>query len=135
MADHDCKAEKCPKYLWPSIDRRMFNTPALDLPSDYIAVCEGEIDAITASQCGLPAVGIPGVSSWQDWWSSPLAGYDAVYVLTDHDDSGAGAGLARKISMSLPQARTVMMPEGHDVNSLVLSEGTEALRALIGLTR
>lgn len=134
IAHEDCKAVKCPKYMWPSgFSRRMFNTSALDTPSSFIAICEGEIDTMTAVQAGIPAVGIPGAEAWQGFWARVLKGYDTVFVLADNDDSGVGKKMAEKISRDVPQARTVLMPEGHDVNSFALENGSDALRARIGL--
>jgi DNA primase len=132
IAHDDCKAAgHKQKYLWPEGQtRRMFNTPALDMPSSFICVCEGEMDAITASQCGLPAVAIPGVQSWQAFWARPLKGYDVVYILRDDDD--AGQGMADKVCRDVPQARPVAMTGG-DVNSFVLEHGEGALRARIGV--
>jgi DNA primase len=131
----DCKPIHSDKYLWPSgITRRMFNTPALDIDSPFIAICEGEIDTITASQAGVPAVGIPGAKAWQKFWGRCFGGYDTVFVLTDHDDDGSGKALAEKVSQSVPAARTVMMPEGHDVNSFVLEQGSEALMKKLGIS-
>jgi DNA primase len=133
--DHvDCKAVHNDKYLWPSgIDRRIFNTRALDEDSTFIAICEGEIDTITAVQAGIPAVGVPGAKAWQRWWARCFKGYDTVFILADSDDDGAGREMADKISGHLPAARTVMMPDGHDVNSFVLEHGPDALKARLGL--
>lgn len=134
ISHDDCKAIHNDKYLWPSgIARRMFNTPALDIDSPFIAICEGEIDTITTAQAGLPAVGIPGAKAWQDYWARCFRGYEAVYVLTDADDDGAGRALAEKIGRSVSVARTVLMPDGHDVNSFVLEHGPNALKAKLGL--
>jgi DNA primase len=108
----------------------MFNTPALDVPSSFICICEGELDAVTASACALPAVAIPGVQNWQPFWALPFEGYDVVYVLRDDDD--AGLGMADKICRDVPQARPVCMTGG-DVNSFVLENGPDALRARIGV--
>ena len=132
IVHEDCKAEgHKQKYLWPEgVTRRMFNTPALDVPSSFICICEGEMDAIAASACGLPAVAIPGVQNWQPFWRLPFKGYDVVYILRDDDD--AGQGMADKICRDVPQALSVAMTGG-DVNSYVLENGPDALRARIGV--
>ncbi|WP_181799335.1 toprim domain-containing protein [Kitasatospora acidiphila] len=134
ITHEDCKPIHNDKYLWPSgFGRRMFNTPALDIDSPYIAICEGEIDTMTAAQAGIPAVGIPGVKAWQDFWARCFRGYDTVFVLADHDDSGEGQAMAHRVGSAISSARTVLMPEGHDVNSYVLEHGQEALRSRLGL--
>lgn len=135
IAHEDCKGIHNDKYLWPSgLSRRMFNTPALDIDSPFIAVCEGEMDTMTAQQAGIPAVGIPGASAWQSFWGRCFKGYDTVFILADHDDAGAGQEMAEKVSRNVSGARKILMPEGHDVNSFVLEQGPDALRKRLGLS-
>lgn len=135
IAHEDCKPIHNDKYQWPAgLTRRMFNTPALDIDSPVIAVCEGEMDAMTAQQAGIPAVGIPGVKAWQKFWARCLMGYATVYILADHDDSGEGQEMAQTIAQSVSTARIVTMPEGHDVNSFVLEQGPQALMKKLGIS-
>lgn len=115
-----------PKYLTQSGDRpRLFNTAALLRASPVVAVTEGEIDAITAQMCGIPAVGVPGAQAWQPWFAEPFAGYQTVYVLADGDE--AGSAFANVIGESVPRARIVPCPPGQDVNSFVKAHGPKAL--------
>lgn len=134
LESHDCKeAHGGTKYLYSKGDsRRMFNTPALDTQSPWIAICEGEMDTIAATQAGVPAVGVPGVTNWQRYWARCFKGFDTVYILADADDVGQGSEMAKKIESHVPQARTILMPQGHDVNSLIIEQGPEALIARIG---
>lgn len=119
---------------------RMFNPEAFFRPSSWIAIAEGEIDTITAQTlAGIHTVGVPGVSSWSAWWARPFRGYKRVYILADGDTEDsttgkrAGEELAFAIMRTLPDAVPIYMPEGHDVNSFVMEQGPEALRAKIGL--
>lgn len=122
-----------PKYLSvPGAPPRLYNTRTLDDSYTEIFVTEGEPDTWIATQCGLPAVGIPGVSSWCPEWALPLLQYDAVYLLADNDDKGQGAKLGERMAADLPNLRIILMPEGHDVNSFVLSEGADALLERVG---
>ncbi|HEY5521119.1 MAG TPA: hypothetical protein VIK08_10700 [Candidatus Limnocylindrales bacterium] len=52
-----------------------------------IVLCEGETDALTCWLQGIPALGIPGASSFQDAWASYI---DAllVYVIQEPDIGG-----------------------------------------------
>ena len=122
--DHDHKGHG--KYMTVAGDRpRLFNTLALLRDSPQIAVTEGEVDAITAQVCGVPAVGVPGAQAWQPHFKEPFLGYQSVYVLADGDE--AGMVFANTVAASLPNAKIIPMPPGEDVNSLVASKGKEAL--------
>jgi DNA primase len=123
-----------PKYLNLSGQpTRIFNPAALFSHKPYIAICEGEFDAMTAHSQQLPAIGVAGVDAWQSYFDRPLAGYDAVYVLADNDDKGQGIGFAEMVADRVDNVRIIPMPEGHDVNSFVGAEGYSALLDRIGL--
>ena len=115
-----------PKYMTLAGDRpRLYNTMALLKDTANIAITEGEIDAITASVCGIPAVGVPGAQNWQPWFREPFLGYRNVYVLADGDD--AGMQFATQVASTLPNSKIIPMPAGEDVNSLVVAKGKDAL--------
>jgi DNA primase len=117
-----------PKYRSvPGDPPRIFNANALLVPSDHIAICEGEFDAIAANLAGIPAVGIAGVSAWKSYFARCFKGYRAVYILADQDDKGQGMEFAEKVAEQIKNARISPMPAGHDVNSFVLANGPEAL--------
>jgi DNA primase len=104
------------KYL-TNHKRHLYNTADLDTADQTgeIAICEGELDTITASALyGIPAVGIPGASNWKGFphWRECFVGYQRIYVLADPDE--AGSGLASALMESLPTARLVKLPG--DVN-------------------
>ncbi|WP_232535106.1 toprim domain-containing protein [Nocardia terpenica] len=104
---------------------RLYNTADLLAPADTVCVTEGELDAIMAHLCGLHVIGVPGAEAWQKHYREPLLGYEAVYILGDGDE--AGMRFATTIAGQLPNAKITPMPAGVDVNSLVLSEGKQAL--------
>lgn len=123
--------DSTPKYLTLSGDKpRLFNTQALTEPTMTVGITEGELDACTATLAGLPTVGIPGATSWQEHWRELFLGYKAVLVFTDGDD--AGDKLGRKLGKTLPNARVIPCPEGEDMNSLLTGRGVEAVQALWG---
>ena len=124
MADHEHTGHG--KYMTVAGDRpRLFNTKVLLGDSPVVAITEGEIDAITATVCGLPAVGVPGSQAWQPHFREPFLGYRDVFVLADGDE--AGVHFANTIAATLPNAKVIPMPSGQDVNSVVLSEGKQGL--------
>jgi len=123
-----------PKYLSePGDGLRLFNVAAFGRPEPFLCVCEGELDTIAVTQAGLPAVGIPGAEGWQRWFAFCFQGYDAVFILADTDDKGAGMGLAEKVAEQVEGARIAPMPGEHDANSFLLENGRNALYKLIGV--
>ncbi|MEV7589703.1 toprim domain-containing protein [Streptomyces sp. NPDC089922] len=125
-----------PKYRSvPGDPPRIYNANALLVPSDYIAICEGEFDAIAATLAGVPAIGIGGVSAWKSYFARCFKGYKAVYILADADDKGQGMEFAEKVAEQITNARICPMPAGHDVNSFVLAHGPEALLELLEIKK
>jgi hypothetical protein len=129
-----------PKYLsLEGEEARIFNPLALSEPGNFICVTEGELDAITADMCGLPAIGIPGSSMWKPYFSRALRWYAQVFILRDSDDkvlpdgTRAGGKFASLVAKTTKSALVIPMPEGHDVNSFYVAEGPDALRKRIGL--
>lgn len=115
---------------WQGITaKKIFNVNDLWTTSTLF-ICEGEIDAMTAHQAGLPAVGIAGVSNWDPkWWR--IFRNRTVAILADSDDKGQGVGLAETIMESVRDSMMIPMPSGHDVSSYVHDMGTGAFLDLI----
>ncbi|MFI6609256.1 toprim domain-containing protein [Streptomyces sp. NPDC050507] len=136
LKDHDCKAVHRDRYLNPPGNpHRLFNpTDIIERPEPYIAVCEGEMDAMTAHAAGLPAIGAPGASSFKSEWVRALRGRETVFVLADNDDGGTGLEkFAEPIAEKVPAAKIILMPEGHDANSFVQAFGYDALLEKVGV--
>lgn len=115
-----------PKYWTQKGDKpRLFNTVALTRYHKDIAITEGELDAIAAEIAGVPAIGVPGANNWKTFHRELFLGYRIVNILSDGDE--AGLKFADAVRATLPNARIIPMPDGMDVNSLVLSQGKEAL--------
>ncbi|ASR86161.1 DNA primase [Mycobacterium phage BobSwaget] len=115
-----------PKYMTVAGDKpRLYNTHALTKYSRDMAITEGELDAITAELSGVPTVGVPGALMWKPHFRELFLGYRNVNILADGDD--AGMEFAKSVAKTLPNARIIPMPDGEDVNSLVTSQGKDAL--------
>ena len=126
---HDCGAVNCPKYLsLPDAGTNLYNVLDLKKDSPFICIAEGEIDTISLSLAGLPAVGVPGVDAWQKHFGRCLEDFDVVYVFGDGDKAGSkfSSFLAREA-----KARPIRMPNGHDANSLYVQGGADALQRLL----
>jgi DNA primase len=131
-----------PKYWQPEGSKiGIFNTPAIAQGGRIIVVVEGEVDAMTAGQCGLPAVGYPGASSGRPHHKAVYEGYERTVVIGDNDDKEmadgkrAGAEFVKKVAANVPNPEVHMMPAGHDVNSAVLERGAEWLWDHLKLSR
>jgi hypothetical protein len=127
LASHECDGH--PKYL--SADgagTNLFNVLDLKKDSPFICVAEGEIDTMSLSLAGLPAVGVPGVDAWQKHFSRCLEDFEVIYAFGDGDKAGSkfASFLARET-----RARPIRMPPGDDCNSLYVKGGADALRRLL----
>lgn len=122
-----------PKYLSrEGAESHLYNVKAFEIDSDFIAVCEGEMDTIIAhSMCGIPTIGLAGANAWKTWYARAFADYHKVFVLTDGDQPGRDLG--KKIAQQIDVAVVVSMPDGMDVNEVFLKEGAAGVRGRIGL--
>ena len=126
-----------PKYDGPAGQKvGLFNAIACMDPGNQIVITEGEIDAITLhAECGIPAVGIPGVGNWKRYYRRCVDGFNDVIIMTDNDakenGSNPGLELAIKIKESVPHARVIHLPPGEDVNSFFVRHGASGVSRLI----
>jgi DNA primase len=129
LQQHSCKDAGHGKYIGlEGFETNLFNVMDLNAPGDAICVTEGELDAITLSMCGIPAVAVPGATNWKDHFGRCLDDFTKIFVLGDGDD--AGRGLNKRLINGV-RATPVRMPKGEDCNSLYLKGGANALRSLI----
>ena len=116
-----------PKYMGlVGAKTTMFNTQACFVADKYICVTEGEFDCIMMSSKTVhPTVGIPGANNWKPHYAKILDDFDIVIVLADGD--AAGLEFGKKISRELGNVNIVSMPEGEDVNSMMIKQGSDWL--------
>lgn len=99
--------EGAPKMLAvPGSRRELFPPPEqLEAGDEFVFLCEGEPDAITAHALGLAAVAVPGARSWQREWRERFSDR-RVCLVFDCDDPGRQ--LAAQVAADLaPVAREV----------------------------
>jgi len=132
IQDHDCKTEsKHSKYMkWAKLEGNLYHARSLVAAGEWVAVAEGEIDALTLNISGIPAVGIAGVDSWQEFWPLIFDDFSRVYFFEDGDDAGKKLGDRMLHEISSPVIR-IKMPRGEDVNSIYVKQGREALVRMI----
>ncbi|MFI0553400.1 toprim domain-containing protein [Streptomyces scabiei] len=120
------------KYLTlPGDQPRLFNTRSLITTHPFIVITEGEMDAMAWESVGMPAIAYQGTSSWRDHFIPPLLGFETVYIIADGDKPGIEA--AEKLAASLPNAKVIVLGDGHDSNSFLHEYGAAALRERIGV--
>ena len=56
----------------------------------YLVLAEGASDSHTLWHHGIPALGLPGASSWKEQWAEYFDGIERIYVI-DEQDTGAEA--------------------------------------------
>lgn len=125
IRNHDCGEEGCAKYLGRAgASLRIYGVEHLVNAGSWICVTEGELDALILAQLGYPVVGLPGAESWKSYWRRLFEDFNRIIVFGDGDD--AGRRFAKNIATQFPQTTEMaMMPQGEDVNSIFLKEGTE----------
>ena len=130
--DHvDCKAEGCDrKYMSLSgFPSRVFGARALVSADDSIHITEGELDAVTLGECGLSAVGIPGVENMPAHFPRMLAGFSTIILWADGDQ--AGRDFAGAVTKAIPNASVIFMPDKEDVNSVFVADGKAGILSLL----
>ena len=131
-ADHDHGALGHGKYRYdPGTTTRLFNTAAYFDANGTIALAEGEVDAIAATEhLGIPTMGYAGTAQWHshgEYWEVALRDFERVVIFADGDEPGITS--ARTIAADLgKRASIVRCPDGEDVASMVHQGRTEELK-------
>ena len=126
LEQHKCKDEGHQKYMtWAGLEANLYGIQSMRQADDWIAVAEGEIDALSLNIAGVPAVGIAGANKWSEHWNNVFEDFTRVYVFQDGDEAGKKFGdtLVREVG-----ALRVALPSGQDVNSILVTQGPEALK-------
>jgi len=117
----------------------LFNVSALDNDRGWVALTEGEIDAMTLDgECDIPAVGVVGVKAWKAHYGRLLKDFSRIWVFQDRDPSGVGEKFGEFVCEQFPQAVPVELPEVEpgrksDVNRVFRARGRDYIKGLIGL--
>jgi DNA primase len=127
IQDHNCKeVSNHSKYMFlKGFQTNLYGVQSAEWADEWIVVCEGEIDALTWHQIGVPAFGVSGVEKWQPWWSNVLDDFSRIYVAEDGDE--AGKKLWDKVSFETNNAIRMRMPDGEDTNSMFVKAGKDYL--------
>jgi MCM2/3/5 family protein/Toprim domain-containing protein len=111
--------------------------PAENLKAESIVVCEGEWDALTTSQHGIPAVtGTHGAKTWHSSWTEHFKGKTVVVIYDKDKDGRYGAKRAadalRQMAASVTILELPLKATGSDLTDWFTQGHTaEELLALI----
>ncbi|CZI81317.1 TPA: toprim domain-containing protein [Legionella pneumophila subsp. pneumophila] len=81
----------------PNCEPCLFGWHLIPETTRWVVICEGEIDAMSLYQCGIPALSVPfggGGGNKQSWIESDfdrLSIFDEVYLCLDNDEEGLKA--------------------------------------------
>ena len=127
-----------PKYGSPVGQKaHLFNVTSTLSDTSSIVICEGEFDAIVMeANCGVPAVGVPGVAAWKPFYYKLFSGFDTVYIVGDNDikedGTNPGAEFSRRVASELTNGQIVQLPPGMDITDFYLANGKDATANLVG---
>jgi len=114
--------------LWPRPE---------DVAGTFVVVVEGEPDAVSAAELGLPAVALPGTGKWRDEWPERIAsGRDGVYFVTDCDDVGRtrmkrAAELAARTTDAFVIDMAPDRTDGYDIGDALVELGPSMTRRFL----
>jgi hypothetical protein len=97
-----------PYGLW-KLDEELHGCTVAGGDKPFIFLVEGESDTQTLWLHNIPALGIPGATTWKTAWGQFSKGA-RVYVWQEPDD--AGAEFVKRIAATLPEALIVSPPPG-----------------------
>ncbi|NLF02859.1 MAG: hypothetical protein GX601_18000 [Anaerolineales bacterium] len=91
----------------------------------YALVVEGESDCHACWQNGIPALGVPGASTWKAEWAKPLAG---LRVMVWHEGDSGGMSLIQRVAQDLPAAQVIRRPKAFKDLSEAHAQGVDIRR-------
>lgn len=132
LKNHDCKAESDHgKYVRaPGLGVNLYNVMSYGYATSFICITEGELDALSLSIMGIPAIAVPGAENWKDHWNLVFQDFEKVFVFEDGDAAGKKFGL--RVAKELGAVR-MKMPEREDVNSMMVKQGYPYFKNILEL--
>lgn len=111
-----------PKYQGPpGSGTHLYNPLRLGPNAPVIWFAEGEYDTLSLIRVGIPAIGIPGAAvagRFRNEWRLLFDGCLHIVLALDNDKAGNDA--ASKLLQVWPQAERWNLPEGVDLNDLLI---------------
>lgn len=100
------------RFIWRRGDHPiLYGLPKLldAYKQGWVILCEGESDCWTAWQYGLPALGVPGKSTWRSEWAKFFTEQEITIYLWREPDADS---LVECVARDLPGLRVIVPPEG-----------------------
>jgi hypothetical protein len=112
-------SKPCPYGLW-RLDQRPTDAP--------LVLVEGESDAQTLWLHGVPALGLPGATAWQERWAEYFTEVRDLLVVIEPD--GGGTAMRTRIATSAirDRVRLVSLDGAKDVSELYVQDPSAFLR-------
>lgn len=113
-----------PRFIWRTGDHVLpYGLPRLHeaRAAGQLVLVEGESDELTLQYIGIPALGMPGASTWRSEWMRYLEGITNIYVWREPD--AGGDALAAKVTLDIPDVRIIEAPaDAKDASALYLQD-------------
>lgn len=100
---------------------------------DRLVICEGEFDAMSCFELGIPAVSIPMGCSNMDWITNDyqyLSYFDEIVVMFDNDDAGKKAAKDVIARLGAERCMNVTLPL-KDANEMLVKGRGDELKQII----
>ncbi len=100
----------------PNCEPCLFGWHLIPSNSRSITLCEGEIDAMSLYQYGIPALSVPfgggkgGKHTWLEYEFDRLAAYDEIYLCFDMDETGHSTAAELVERLGRHRCRIVELP-------------------------
>ena len=107
----------------------LFGWHLIDPKTRTVAICEGEIDAMTLHQCGVPALSVnagAGNHQWveNDW--SRLDRFSEILVFFDNDEAGNKGAQELIHRLGVERCKRVVLPAAKDANEYLMAGAEHA---------
>ena len=112
----------------------LFGWHLIDPKARTVAICEGEIDAMTLHQCGIPALSVNAGAGNHQWLENDwerLERFDEVLVFFDNDTAGEDGAKEVIRRLGMERCKRVTLPT-KDANDYLMqgAEGEDFWRAV-----
>lgn len=118
----DENGKKLPARFEKGAELCLFGWDAYTRKGKYVLLCEGEIDAMSMAQYGIPTMSVPNGASGTTWIENDydrLQKFDKIYLCFDNDDAGQKGALEHAKRLGFERCYNIILPE-NDVNDCLL---------------